>query len=209
MLTQLTHLLATYGYAGVFTMVALESFALPFPGETVLITAAIYAGNTHRLSIEGLILAAILGVIVGGTSGFLLGRYGGYRLLRRYHSYLHLDEAKLRLGQYLFQRYGAAVVFFGRFVALLRALAALLAGMNRMEAARFIIFHVLGAIAWSCVFGLGGYLLGNRIEGVSEAAGVITAVAAAALIVLGLRVVRRNYDRLQREADNAIGHLPM
>lgn len=209
MLTQLTNLLAAHGYAGVFAMVALESFALPFPGETVLITAAIYAGNTHRLGIGPLIVSAILGVITGGTSGFLLGRYGGYRLLRRYHSYLHLDEAKLRLGQYLFQRYGAAVVFFGRFVALLRALAALLAGMNRMEAMRFLVFHVLGAIAWSCLFGLGGYLLGNRIQDLSEAAGIITAAAAVVLVALGLRVLRRNYERLQGEADRAIGHLPL
>lgn len=209
MLTQLTHLLASYGYWGVFTMVALESFALPFPGETVLITAAIYAGTTHRLRIDEVILFAVLGVIVGGTSGFLLGRYGGYRLLRRYHSYLHLDEAKLRLGQYLFQRYGGAVVFFGRFVAVLRALAALLAGINRMAATRFIVFHVLGAVAWSCLFGLGGYLLGNRIQELSEAAGVITAIAAAALVVLGLRVLRRNYERLQREADHAVDKPPM
>ena len=209
MLTQLTQFLAAYGYAGVFTMVALESFALPFPGETVLVTAAIYAGKTHRLSIGELVLAAILGVFVGGLMGFLVGRYGGYRLLRRYHSYLHLDEPQLRLGQYLFQRYGAAVVFFGRFVALLRALAALLAGMNRMEAARFILFHALGAVAWSCLFGFGGYLLGNRIEEFSQAAGVIAGIAVVALVILGLRVLRRNYDRLQLEADRAIGDLPL
>jgi membrane protein DedA with SNARE-associated domain len=200
----LTHWLATYGYAGVFAVVALESLALPFPGETVLISAAIYAGNTHQLRIGPLVLVAVLGVIAGGTSGFLIGRYGGYRIVRRYHRYLHLDEPKLRLGQYLFKRYGAAVVFFGRFVALLRALAALLAGVNCMDTPRFILFHALGAIAWASLFGFGGYLLGNRIEGLSQAAGIITLVAVAAVVVIGLRVLRRNYHRLQLEADRAI-----
>jgi membrane protein DedA with SNARE-associated domain len=209
MLTHFTQLLVSYGYTGVFTMVALESFALPIPGETVLVTAAIYAGRTHRLSVAELVLSSILGVIAGGVLGFMFGRYGGYRLLRRYHGYLHLDEPKLRLGQYLFQRYGAAVVFFGRFVALLRALAALLAGLNRMETARFMLFHALGAVAWSCLFGFGGYLLGNRIEELSQVAGTIAAIAAAAIVVLGVRVLRRNYQRLQFEADQAIGELPL
>ena len=208
MLTQFTHLIASYGYVGVFTMVALESFALPFPGETVLITAAVYAGKTHQLRIGILVLSAVLGVMAGGAAGFFLGRFGGYRLLRRYHGILHLDEPKLRLGQYLFQRYGAAVVFFGRFVALLRALAALLAGMNRMEVARFVLFHALGAVAWSCLFGFGGYLLGNRIEELSEVAGIAAALIAAAGIAVAILVLRRNYERLQVEADRTIGDLP-
>jgi membrane protein DedA with SNARE-associated domain len=207
-LTHLTHLIVSYGYFGVFAMVALESFALPFPGETVLITAAIYAGRTHQLRIGMVVLAAILGVLVGGSSGFVLGRYGGYRLLRRYHSYLHLDEPKLRLGQYLFQRYGGAVVFFGRFVAVLRALAALLAGINRMDAARFIVFHALGAVAWSCLFGFGGYLLGNRVQALSQVAGVIAAIIAGIGVILAVLVLRRNYQRLQIEADRVIGDLP-
>jgi membrane protein DedA with SNARE-associated domain len=207
-LAHLTHFLAIYGYAGVFVMEALESFALPFPGETVLITAAVYAGTTHQLRIGPLIVAAVLGVVSGGCAGFLLGRSGGYHLLRRYHAYLHLDESKLRLGQYLFQRYGAAVVFFGRFVALLRSFAALLAGVNQMDTIRFVIFHALGAIAWSCVFGLGGYFLGHRIEMLSRAAGALAVIAAAACIVIGIRVLRRNYARLQIEADRAVPDLP-
>lgn len=207
MLAHLIHWLVAYGYAGVFTVIALESLALPFPGETVLITAAVYAGRTHQFSIGPLVLVAVLGVIAGGFLGFLIGRYGGYPIVRRYHRYLHLDEPKLRLGQYLFRRHGAAVVFFGRFVALLRTLAALLAGVNRMDMTRFIIFHALGAVAWASLFGFGGYLLGNRIEALSQAAGTMTVIAVAVLIVLGLRVLRRNYHRLQLEADRAIGAL--
>src|SRR5215467_11507082 len=54
----LTHLLQTYGYLAVFVFVAVESTGIPFPGETMLLAAAIYAGATHQLAIAGVIAAA-------------------------------------------------------------------------------------------------------------------------------------------------------
>src|SRR2546425_12903836 len=134
----LTHLLTTYGYWAVLLFVAIESIGIPFPGETMLLVAAIYAGMTHLLSIPLVIVAAASGAILGDNLGFWVGREGGYRLLRRYGKYIRLDERTLKLGQYLFLRYGAKVVFFGRLVAVLRAWAAFLAGTNRMSWSRFL-----------------------------------------------------------------------
>jgi len=128
----LTHLLNTYGYWAVLLFVAIESTGIPFPGETMLLVAAVYAGTTHHLAIPFVITAAAVGAILGDNLGFWVGREGGYRLLRRYGHVIRLDERKLKLGQYLFQKHGGKVVFFGRFVAVLRAWAAFLAGTNRM-----------------------------------------------------------------------------
>jgi membrane protein DedA with SNARE-associated domain len=113
--SNLTHLLTTYGYAAVVVFVAIESTGIPFPGETMLLVAAIYAGTTHRLSIVLVIVAAACGAIVGDNLGYWIGREGGYRLLRRFGRYIHLDERKIKLGQYLFMKHGGKVVFFGRF----------------------------------------------------------------------------------------------
>src|SRR5437899_6658336 len=132
------HLLVTYGYWAVAVFIAIESTGIPFPGETMLLVAAIYAGTTHHLSIALVILAAASGAIVGDNFGFWVGREGGYRLLRRYGRFIRLDERKLKLGQYLFLKHGGKVVFFGRFVAVLRAWAAFLAGTNRMGWERFL-----------------------------------------------------------------------
>lgn len=98
------------------------------PGESMLLLAAIYAGTTHHLSILLVIVAAVL----GDNLGFLVGREGGYRLLRRSGHVIRLDERKLKLGQYLFRKHGSKVVFFGRFIAVLCAWTAFLAGTNRM-----------------------------------------------------------------------------
>src|SRR5438034_5864489 len=163
-MSNLAHFLTTYGYWAVFVFVAIESTGLPFPGETMLLVAAIYAGKTHHLFIPLVIVAAASGAILGDNVGFWIGREGGYRLLRRYGRYIRLDERKLKLGQYLFLKHGGKVVFFGRFIAVLRAFAALLAGTNRMPWPRFLLFNALGGIVWATLYGIGGYVLGNNIH---------------------------------------------
>src|SRR5260370_9299682 len=99
----------------------MESPGIPFPGETMLLISAIAAGTTHQLSIAWVTVAAASGAILGDNLGFWVGREGGYRLLRRYGRSIHLEERRLKLGQYLFLKHGGKVVFFGRFVAGLRA----------------------------------------------------------------------------------------
>src|ERR1700730_13454342 len=146
---ELTHFLTIYGYWAVLLFVAIESIGIPFPGETMLLVAAIYAGTTHQLSLPLVITAAAAGAILGDNLGFWAGHEGGYRLLRRYGRFLRLDERKLKLGLYLFMRHGGKVVFFGRFFALLRMWAAFLAGTNRMGWKRFLLFNALGGMLWA------------------------------------------------------------
>jgi membrane protein DedA with SNARE-associated domain len=136
---ELTHFLTTYGYWAVLFFVAIESTGIPFSGETMLLVAAIYAGTTHRLSIALVIAAAACGAILGDNLGYWIGREGGYRLLRRYGPYIRLDERKVKLGQYLFRKHGGKVVFFGRFIAVLRTWAAFLAGTNCMPWGSFLL----------------------------------------------------------------------
>src|SRR3954452_24724727 len=70
----LTDLIATHGYWFVATVIALESMGLPLPGETVLVTAGLYAGTTHELDIAVLVAAAAIGATLGDNVGFWVGR---------------------------------------------------------------------------------------------------------------------------------------
>jgi membrane protein DedA with SNARE-associated domain len=200
----LTHLLATYGYLAVLLFVAIESTGIPFPGETLLLVAAIAAGTSHQLSIAWVIVAAAIGAILGDNLGFWAGREGGYRLLRRYGRYIRLNERRLKLGQYLFLKHGGKVVFFGRFVAVLRAWAAFLAGTNRMAWPRFLVFNAAGAIVWATLYGLGGYFLGDNIHRLVGPLGIVFLVLAVLLIIAGIVLVRRNEQRLEDEAERAL-----
>src|ERR671925_1694627 len=105
-MASLQHLLVAYGYWAVLLFVAIESTGIPFPGETMLLAAAVYAGTTHHLQIPLVIAAAAGGAILGDNLGFLIGREGGYRLLHRYGRYVPLDARRLKLGRYLFLRNG-------------------------------------------------------------------------------------------------------
>jgi len=200
----LTHLLATYGYGAVLFFVAIESMGVPFPGETMLLAAAIYAGTTHHLQLPLVIAAATAGAIMGDNVGYLAGREGGYRLLRRYGRYIRLDERKLKLGQYLFLRHGGKVVFFGRFVAVLRIWAAFLAGTYRLPWTRFLAYNAAGGVVWATVFGLGGYALGDNVHRLTGPVGIGGALLGASLALAGVVWLRRNERRLADEAERAL-----
>lgn len=199
----LAALLATYGYWAVLASVAIESMGVPFPGETMLLTAAIYAGTTHRLQIGLVILAAAAGAILGDNVGFWIGRVGGYPLLRRYGRYVGLQERKVKLGQYLFLKHGGTVVFFGRFVSLLRTWAAFLAGVNCMSGGRFLAFNAAGGLVWATLYGIPAYALGNKIHSVPRPLGFLLGALGIAAVIAALVFVRRNEARLEDEAERA------
>jgi membrane protein DedA with SNARE-associated domain len=197
-------LLTTYGYWAVLVFVAIESTGIPFPGETMLLVASIYAGTMHQLSLPLVIAAAATGAILGDNLGFWAGHEGGYRLLRRYGRFLRLDERKLKLGLYLFMRHGGKVVFFGRFFALLRMWAAFLAGTNRMGWKRFLLFNALGGMLWATLYGAGGYLLGDNVHRLTGPMGIVAIVLAVLTTIGCLVFVRRNERRLEEEAERAL-----
>src|SRR2546425_1394966 len=202
--SDLMHLLSTYGYWAVFACIAVESTGIPFPGETMLLVASIYAGTTHQLSLPLVIAAAATGAILGDNLGFWAGREGGYRLLRRYGRFLRLDERKLKLGLYLFMRHGGKVVFFGRFVALLRMWAAFLAGTNRMGWKRFLLFNAASGMLWATLYGAGGYLLGDNVHRLTGPIGVVAIVLTVLTLLAFLVFMRRNERRLEEEAERAL-----
>src|SRR6478609_8575305 len=156
---------------------------IPVPGETMLITAAVYSGASGKLSITHIVLAAIVGAIAGDNAGFWIGRTVGLPWLMRHQSTLRLTIRRLKLGQYLFLRHGGKVVFFGRFVAVLRVLAALLAGLNCMNWWRFLLFNALGGIVWAGAYGLGAYAFGETLTSALSRIGLIVGVAAAVAVV--------------------------
>ena len=200
----LTSLLATYGYLAVFVFVAVESVGIPVPGETMLVAAALYAGSTHRLEIGLVVAAAALGAILGNVIGYTVGRIGGYPLLRRYGAAIGIDARRLRLGQFLFRRHGGKVVFFGRFVWILRTFAALLSGANLMGWRRFALFTLGGGVTWASLYGLSAYALGGQVGRLSTPFGVALVLVAAMAIVAFIIFVRRNEARLQAEADRSL-----
>jgi membrane protein DedA with SNARE-associated domain len=101
----------------------------------------------------------------------------------------------------LFARYGGSIVFFGRFVALLRAFAAVLAGANNLAPWRFFVFNALGGIVWATVFGLGGYLLGAGIHRIAGPVGWAMLISALAAVPVLWRYFKQHEEALLLKAE--------
>jgi len=199
----LISLIPTYGPWIIFGIVALESAGVPLPGETLLVAAALLA-TTGQISIVVVVLASAAGAIVGDGIGYMVERRFGLPLIRRYGRYIRLDENRLLIGRYLFFRYGNVVVFFGRFVAVLRMFAALLAGANSMPAGRFFFFNITGGVCWACLFGFGAYAVGAEIYTIS---GTLSVISLGLFIATGFALsifMRRNEVTLRRRAELAL-----
>jgi membrane protein DedA with SNARE-associated domain len=200
---QLHHLFQTYGIWTVALVVGIESLGVPLPGEGVLIIASIYAA-THDGNISGVIAAAALGAIIGDNIGYLVGREFGFRILLKFGAHIGVDEDRIKLGQYMFMKHGGKVVFFGRFFALLRFLAALLAGINRMAWPKFLAANALGAIVWAATVGMAAYTFGRSIELIRGPFGVTAAMLGLGALIASFIYLRRNEAALEANAKLAI-----
>jgi len=192
--------LQQYGYGAVGAVILLEATGLPLPAESLLISAALYAATTHRLSIFVLVPVAALSAICGDQLGYAIGRWIGPRVLARWGSRVGLTEERLGLMRFLFRQYGGRVVFLGRFVAVLRIFVSLLAGANRMPWRSFILWNALGGLIWTGVYGFGTYALGNVVERVRGPVGIGLAIAGSIALLMGIIFVKRNEKRLLDEA---------
>jgi len=200
----LLQLVSTYGYWAIALIVGLESMGMPLPGETILVLAAIYAAADPSLNIWLVIGAAAIGSILGDNAGYWIGWRYAYGLLVRYGHRIGMSAARIKVGQYLFLRHGMKVVFFGRFVALLRILAAFLAGVNHMPWRDFLVANAAGAVLWAGTFGTGGYFFGKLLLQLHRSmALVVFAGALGAFFGIGY-LINRYEDRLIKAAERAL-----
>jgi len=196
--------LKTYGLLALFIGITLEGTGIPVPGETMLVSAALYAGSTHRLTIGLVMLVAATAATVGGMIGYVIGRWIGLRLLVRYGKYVRLDERRLKVGQYLFLRHGGKIVFFGRFIDPLRILAAVLAGANRMSTPYFLFVNTLGGICWVMLLGGGAYLFGEQTKRVAGTVNLLLLIVAIGLVVSSIIFFRYHEKVLVQRAESAL-----
>lgn len=204
-LETLRHALGTLGYPAVALFIMIESSGIPFPGETMLLLASFYAAVDHQLHIPLVIACASLGAIIGDNFGYTIGRTSGYTLVRRFGRYVFLKEKHLEHAERFFQKYGDKTVFFGRFVAVLRAWAAFLAGVNRMHWPAFLFYNAAGGVLWAIVYGCLGFFAGRvfhenfgAVEHLASAiswVGTGLIVVAVILAYLFLRMRRRQKAR--------------
>lgn len=147
---------AAYGALAIFVLVYFESFGVPLPGEAGVIAAALLAARGD-LSIAAVFIAVLSGAVLGDSTGYVIGRFGGRRLLERFGPYVKLTPERLKAFEARFAKQGFYLVMVARFLPVLRQLNGLIAGSMNMPWHIFIVAQVIGALLWTSVYALGPY----------------------------------------------------
>jgi membrane protein DedA with SNARE-associated domain len=187
-------LLQTYTYPALLGLVLLESLGIPLPGEIALVTAAAFASR-GSISIQIVIFLAALGAALGGVIGYWIGNKGGLALIGRYGGYVGVRQSHIDRVHMFFERNGAKTILFGRFVAVLRTWASVVAGAACMSFRRFVLYNTLSSAVWATVFGLLGFYFGKDLpllEHYISRASLVILIALAAGIALFLLQKRRS-----------------
>lgn len=196
---EILRLIANYGYWGIAVGVTVDSFGVPVPGEIMLLSAGMYAGATHRLSFAMVVAAAAAGAVVGDNLSYLLGRFGGSKLLERYGHVVRFGRRRQRIARYILDRYGEPVVLGGRFVPVVHIGAAFMAGTERMRWPRFALLNVIACVLWSVALGGLGFVCGKAVLKAGDVFAAAS-VPLALLIILAVGIAFHLAEsRLQRQ----------
>lgn len=189
-------------YLLVAGFILIESLGVPFPGEIVLISAALLASqHTIALNPVWVAVAAAAGAIPGNSIGYLIGRRWGRPLFdwlgRKVPK--HFGPAHVAYAEKIFNRWGVLAVFVGRFIALLRIFAGPLAGALEMPYPRFLVANVAGGIAWAGGLTAAIYYLGEVADKwFSRFSYIGLIVAVLGGLVIGLVIKRRTAQAAER-----------
>jgi membrane protein DedA with SNARE-associated domain len=193
-----SHFIREAGLPGIFVLMALSCACIPIPSEAVMLFAGFavadpsQSGASHHMTMTGIILAGLIGSMVGSWFAYAVGRGGRLELMERHGAKFHMGPSQIDRADRFFQRYGEPTVLFGRMVPLVRAFVSLPAGIAKMPIGRFTVFSLIGTIPWVVALAFAGHALGGDWTSVRKAFEYVD-YAIVALIVMGVgyAVIRR------------------
>jgi membrane protein DedA with SNARE-associated domain len=203
---ELAHLVRTGGLPGIFALMALGSACIPIPSEVVMLFAGFAvadrtaSGAHHHLTLTGIVLAGLLGTLVGSWAAYGVGRGGRLELLERHGAKLHMGPAQIERAERWFQRYGERVVLFGRMIPLIRAFVSLPAGVARMPIVRFTVLTLIGSIPWVLALAIAGHAVGSDWTSVRRGFEYVDYALLALIVIAVLYVGARRRRGAPAEA---------
>jgi membrane protein DedA with SNARE-associated domain len=188
--------IAAIGEVGVGLLTFVETVFPPIPSEIILSLGG-YLAERGRLNVVLVVVAATVGSLLGALVLYGLGALFGEERAKRWLTRLPLVEASdYENAAAWFHRHGLGVVFFGRFVPIVRSLVSLPAGAQRMPLVPFAVLTAAGSAIWNTALVGAGYALGTQYERVEQYLGYLDYVIYAAIaVIVGWFVVRKRRQR--------------
>jgi membrane-associated protein len=151
----------TWTYLLMFLVIFMETgfVVTPFlPGDSLIFAAGAFAGLGY-LHIGVLFLVLGAAAIAGDTANYWIGHYIGPRAFSgniRFLKKEYLDRTHA-----FYEKHGGKTIIIARFIPIIRTFAPFVAGVGAMTYPRFIVYNVIGGLAWVALFSFGGYFFGN------------------------------------------------
>ena len=184
-----TDFISSTGLPAVFILMALESACLPVPSEAIML----FAGSSvaeGELSMVGIVVAGVLGNLVGSWIAYAVGYYGRIDLLEK-NRLIHLPPRYLKWADDWFERYGDATVFFSRMLPIIRTFISLPAGVARMPFWRFSLLTPAGCVPWVLMLTFIGQKAGDNWENWKDNLHYLDYAVVAGAIGLAIYLVIR------------------
>src|SRR5438105_2173895 len=191
-----SHFVRDTGLPAVFVLMVAESACIPIPSEATMLFAGFAvtdpAAAHHHLTLAGVVVAGVLGNLIGSWIAYGVGRFGRIELVERHGHWLHLKPSHIEWADRWFQRYGAPAIFFSRMLPIVRTFISLPAGVAKMPFGRFTVLTLAGCVPWVLGLALAGEAVGSEWRSVRKGFDYVD-YAVVALVVLAIvyAVVRR------------------
>jgi membrane protein DedA with SNARE-associated domain len=211
LVNEIAHFVREAGLPGIFVLMAISAACIPIPSEVVMLFAGfavaepVRSASNHHLTMLGVVLAGVLGSMVGSWIAYGVGRAGRLELLERHGRWLHIGPAQIQRSDRWFARYGDLTVLFGRLVPFVRAFVSLPAGVARMPLLRFSVLTLLGSIPWVLALALAGSAVGSEWTQIRSGFEYVDYVIVALIVLAVLWAIAR---RRRRPRGLAAGGLP-
>ncbi len=179
----------SWGYLGVFLLMAVESTVFPIPSEVVVPPAAYWAAQ-GEMSFWGIVLASTLGSYVGSSVSYFAASWIGRPLILRYGKYVLVPEKKWLLAERWIQHYSAGGIFYARLLPVVRHLVSLPAGAARVPFGMFSAMTLGGSFLWSVVLAwFGAQVLSDQPDLLTDPDALLRVLKAKLLWFVGAAVV--------------------
>lgn len=201
-----SHFVREGGLPAIFLLMTAESACIPIPSEATMMFAGFAVADPggshahHHLTLVSIIIAGVLGNLVGSWIAYAVGRAGRLELIERHGRWLHLKPSHIEWADRWFARYGAPAAFFSRMVPVVRTFISLPAGVAKMPFWRFTVATVAGSLPWVLGLAIAGHAIGSNWTSVKSGFSYVDyAVVALAVLAVAWAILKR--VRTSREVD--------
>ena len=188
------HFVRDAGLPAVFVLMLAESACVPIPSEATMLFAGFAVADPgastahHHLTLAGIVIAGVIGNLVGSWIAYGVGRGGRVELVERHGRWLHIQARHIAWADRWFERYGAPAIFFSRMLPIIRMFISLPAGVAKMPFVRFTLLTLAGCVPWVLGLAIAGEAVGSEWKSVRKGFDYVD-YAVVALVVLGLLYV--------------------